>query len=328
MKKIKNLITPISVISILLFSIVFNIVEAYNNRPTTNKPLSSAVNPSVLNSAKLGEKLSMSINGTRLDMKLDRAETSSFSFKDAGKGEITKKVYFQVFATIKNSGGKTFSFNSVPVYGVSSDNFVFIAKNIPTQDSTNNAIVTTNEILPNQNSNLIGSSFEIKPGEERSGYFFFENETQNIQLISNGVSYVWQTGKVGMPFHGKEIPFNKTFISTNNHINLTTVKQQQATLSNRDLNIITFEISNTTHEDIPVFSYIPKYGTSIPGIVSSVETISENDAKQFDALSIDEKTVLPANTTKKYAVAFSKDTKFIFPRPPLVSDSTNEKLVL
>lgn len=328
MKKFKNWLTPVSVISILVFAIAFNIVEAYNNRPTTNKPLSSTVNPSSLNSAKLGEKLSISINGTRLDMKLDRAETSSFSYKDAGKGEITKKVYFQVYATIKNIGAKAFSFNSVPVYGVSSDNFVFIAKNIPTQDSTNNTIVTTNEILPNQNSNLIGSSFEIKPGEERSGYFFFESETQNIQLISNGVSYVWQTGKLGVPFHGKEIPFNKLFVSTNNSISLATVKQQQATLSNRDLNIITLEITNKTNEDIPVFSYIPKYGSSIPGIVSSVETISSDDAKQFDALSIDEKTVLSANTTKKYAIAFSRDTKFIFPRPPLVSDSTNEKLVL
>lgn len=328
MKKIKNLITPIFVVGILIFAIVFNITEAYNTRPTTNKPLNNVVNPSLLNTANIGDRLSLSINGTRIDMKLDRAETSSFSFRDSEKSEITKKVYFQVFATIKNVGAKEFSFNSVPVYGVSSDNFVFIAKNIPTQVSTNNTIVTTNDILPNQNSNLIGSSFEIKPGEERSGYFFFENETQNIQLISNGVSYVWQTGKTGVLFHGVEIPFNKVFVSTNNSITFATIKQQQATILNRDLIVITLEITNKTNDDIPAFSYIPKYGTSIPGIVSPAEIITPEDAKHFDALSIDEKTVLPANTTNKYVIGFAKDTKFIFPRPPLVNDSTNEKLVL
>lgn len=327
MKKIKILITPLCVLAILIFSIAMNVFDINNPKasffPNTdnNKNIQTKTN-------SLGEKLSLSLNDTRIEMKLDNVETAFVTTRDTEKNTTVKRTYFQVYATIKNTGDKSFSFNSVPVFGISSDNYIVLAKNAGSLKSGSETIVATDGIIPNQNLNLVGPFFEIKPGNEKSGYFLFEGETQNIQLISNGIPYVWQTMKQGRSVLGSEFSVDKTVVSSDNGVSFKILKQQYQTITNKDLNILYVEIANMSNTEISPFAFVPKYGVTVPGEVSTIETLNNETASKYESTALNEQTRLAPHTSHQYVIAFHQSVKYIFPQPPLVHDSSNIKIIL
>lgn len=328
MKKLKVLLTPICVFSVLAFSITMSILETNTPKKENAFQTENTAKSIRTKTTTLGEKLSLSLNDTHIEMKLDNVETAVITAKDSEKNITVKRVYFQVYATIKNTGAKSFSFNSVPVFGISHDNHILISKNTGNLRSTNETVVTIDGIIPNQNSNLAGPFFEIKPGVEKNGYFLFENEVQNIQLLSNGVPYIWQTMKSGANIQGEEYPADNKFISPDNSVSFKIIKQQYQTIENKDLNLLYIEITNMSDKEISPFAFVPKYGLSIPGEVSPIETLSKDTSNKFGYSNLDEQTRLTAHSTSQYIIAFHQNVKYIFPQPPLIKDYSNIKIIL
>lgn len=325
MKKYQKFILPLVVFLLLIASITLNIFEVKN--PNTTPFKQNDLTEKIQTKTKvLGEKLTLPLNDTTIEMKLDRAETAIVTVEGDSKNLTTKRIYFQIYATIKNIGAKPFSFNSTPVFGVSSDNFILLAKNTGSFQDEYNKIITADGVVPNQDLNLIKPFFDIKPGSEKSGFFLFENEIQTLQLISNGTPYIWQTMKVGVNVKGQELATHTPITNTENTITFEIRKQQNIAINEKNLKLLFITITNNSNDEITPLSFIPKYGTTIPGEVHTIELLDAESVKQFEGSIIDENTKLSAHSKANYIIAFDRNIASIFPQSPLISDYTNIKI--
>lgn len=330
MNFIKKYKLPVVISLLLIGSIFLNIIDAQNpNAILFKQDQSEKVAEKVLTRAKsLNEKLILPINDTTIEMKLDRAETSTVTINDDTKGTTTKQIYFQVFATVKNTGTKPFSFHSNPVFGVSNDNFILLAKNSVSSNDENKVTINTEGLSPNQNTNFLHSSVEIKPGTESSGFFLFESEVQTLQMISNGTSYIWHTMKSGANIQGREITTDTPISNSNKTLNFRILEQETVDYKNKKLNVVHISMTNSSDEVVTPFSFIPKYGVTIPGEVAEVEKLDTDITSQFKYPTIDEKTKLDPDSTQHYIIAFQKNVAFIFIQPPLTDNYTNLRISL
>lgn len=280
--------------------------------------------------ALMGEKMSISLNDTTIEMRLDKANIATVSPPKSGnkKNETPGREFFQVFATIKNTGTQNFSFNSVPVFGVSNNNYILLAKSLNTDSDRQQAVVTTEGIILTQDMNIIDPFYELKPGIERSGYFLFESETQSVQLVINGISYKWQTMRKGDDVVGKEATLNQSIPSADQNATLSIESITSSTISNRDVELLTLKITNNSNDDISPFAYVPKFGTTIPGDVLFIENVNSEIAEQHHSLPLSDQTKLAPHTTQNYLVAFPKNVKYLFPQPPFTSDFSYIRFVL
>lgn len=329
MSKFKKYLIPFIVILLLIGSIILNIIEINNPKtPFFQKNNTPSTAEKILTkTSNFDETLTVPINETSIEMKVNRAETSVVTIKDQLTGTTSNQIYFQVFATVKNIGAKSFSFSSTPVVGVSKNNFILLAKNV-VSNNENKVVVSTDGISPNQNSNLMRSSLEIKPGAETSGFFLFENEVQTIQISSSNTPYIWKTMKLGAEITGKEVSSHAEITNKEKTVRFQILNSQFDTVQNKQLNIIRFSMTNSSNDEISPLSFIPKYGTSIPGEVYKSEIIDSEFAQRYNGEFLNSDSRLAPNQTKEYLVAFPKNVAFIFLQPPMTEDFSSIKIIL
>lgn len=316
------------IISLILFvSIGLNILETKSASTLFNQNTSKSVNDKLLTKAKnIGERLTLPLADTTIELKIDRAETSTITVNNDTQQTSRKQVYFQVYATVKNTGSKTFSFNSNPVFGVSNDNFILLAKNSTSSESQ--AVVNIEGLAPNQNMNFMRASFDLKPGAESSGFFLFESEVQTIQIISNQTPYIWHTLKNGVNIQGRSISTSTPISNSSKTVNFQIIDQKTIDKENKSYNLIHFYIDNVSDSEILPFSFIPKYGITVPGEVYRSEVVDSSLLTEANFPTIDENTKLTAHTTGHYVIAFPKNVAFIFIQPPLTDNFTNLRITL
>lgn len=329
MQQIKKYILPFFIFVLLTGSIFLNVIEINNPKaPFLKDNDAPPVEKSLTKAGSLNEKLSLSLNDTAIEMKITNAETATITIKDDNKENMSKHVYFQVFATVKNVGSKAFSFSSTPVLGVSKDNFLLLAKNTVNNVEETKSEINTVGIVPNQNSNLMRPSFEIKPGAESSGFFLFENEVQTIQLISNGTPYIWQTMKPGASLLGKELSPSMAVINPEQTVEINLEDKKSAVFNDKNVSLLKFRVNNKSGNEISPLSFIPKYGTTIPGEVYKSEFINEDTASTLNAHMVTGETKLSPHRVEYYVVAFPKNVAFIFLQPPMIDNYTNIRILL
>lgn len=328
MKNVKKVLIPAVVFLLLISSIILNILEVNNPRTSIFQSTTTPPAEKILTkTSALNEKLTLPLNDTTIEMKINRTETSVVPVKDALTGAISNQIYFQVFATVKNLGTKSFSFSSTPVIGVSKNNYILMAKNIINNDE-NKIIVGTDAISQNQNANLMNSSLEIKPGNESSGFFLFENEVQTVQVLSSSTPYIWQTMKIGSDILGKESSLHDEISNAEGTIKFKIIDTHVDSFDNKQLNILRISMTNTGNSEIAPLSFIPKYGTSIPGEVYKSEVIDESLKHKYTGQILNANSKLGANQTEVYLIAFPKNVSFIFVQPPMVENSINIRIIL
>lgn len=328
MNQFKKYFIPCLIILLIIGSIMLNVLEVNNPKTTFFQQSNTPVAEKILTKTNnFDEKLTLPINDTSIEMKLTRAETSIVTVKDALTEKTSNQIYFQVFATIKNIGTKTFSFNSIPVIGVSKNNFILLAKST-TINNENKIVIETNGLLPNQNANLMRSSLEVKPGAESSGFFLFENEVQSLQVLSSHTPYIWKTMKVGADIVGQELSSHTELTNKAQDIRFKIIDSHSATQNNKDLTILRVSFTNSSNDEVSPLTFIPKYGISIPGEVYKSESLDSEIAKKYTGEILTTDSRLAPNQTKEYLIAFPKTVSSIFLQPPMIEDFSSIKITL
>lgn len=134
--------------------------------------------------------------------------------------------------------------------------------------------------------------------------------------------------KPGASLLGKELSPSMAVINPEQTVEINLEDKKSAVFNDKNVSLLKFRVNNKSGNEISPLSFIPKYGTTIPGEVYKSEFINEDTASTLNAHMVTGETKLSPHRVEYYVVAFPKNVAFIFLQPPMIDNYTNIRILL